>query len=188
MLALKDEIIYFSLRLPLIDKLPFFNYASSQKDANDSIIELGLAYGIGMSMSHPFALQFAKKLEPQKPAAILNQSWTVAFFGDQKTPNIYTFRENTAGPWRIARNVRLSRFKKNTEKSYRYRLFDIPLMFCFFSSRKWACDLSEEELQTINNCDIDWFGYSPDERLFLAEKKRLLVDKYKQELSRRNEV
>lgn len=188
LLALKDEIIYFSLRLPLIDKLPFFNYASSQKDANDSIIELGLAYGIGMSMSHPFALQFAKKLEPQKPAAILNQSWTVAFFGDQKTPNIYTFRENTAGPWRIARNVRLSRFKKNTEKSYRYRLFDIPLMFCFFSSRKWACDLSEEELQTINNCDIDWFGYSSDERLFLAEKKRLLVDKYKQELSRRNKV
>lgn len=177
-LMLKDEIIYFTLRLPLVDKIPFFNYASVSERVDHPIIELGLAYGIGMSMSHPYALNFAKKLIPGSAEEILNRSWTVAFFGDQDAPDIYDFKDSVFASWRIARNARIKRFKKNNEKAYRYRIFDIPIMFCFFSSRKWECDLSTDELEIIRACDISWAGYTDEEREFLYEQKEMLVKEY----------
>ena len=177
-LKLKDEIIYFILRLPMVNKMPFFTYASSPERITHPIIELGLAYGIGMSMSHPFALQFAKKLRPDTPEAILNRSWTVAFFGDQKTINIYDFKENPVASWSMARNARLERFKKNNEKAYRYRIFDIPLLLCFYVSRDWTGCISSEDLEIIKNCDVDWPHYSTEERLFLKRAKKELVEEY----------
>lgn len=177
-LMLKDEIIYFALRLPIIDISAFFEYASEPSRVDHPIIELGLAYGIGMRKSHPFALAFAQKLRPGSPESLLNRSWTVAFFGDQRTLNIYEFEENPVASWDMARAARMKRFRKNTEKAYRYRVFDIPLLYCFYDSRDWTGCISEEELTIIKNCDIDWPYYSKQEKDFLREQKKRLVDDY----------
>lgn len=177
-LKLKDEIIYFALRLPIIDISEFFQFASEPSRVDHPIIELGLAYGIGLRESHPYALAFAQKLRPGTPEALLNRSWTVAFFGDQRTLNIYEFEENPAASWDMARDARMKRFRKNTEKAYRYRVFDIPLLYCFYDSRDWTGCISEEELTIIKNCDIDWPHYTKEEKDFLREQKKRLVDDY----------
>lgn len=177
-LKLKDEIIYFSLRLPVVDKSAFFEYASKPERIDHPIIELGLAYGIGMTQSHPFAFAFAQKLQPGTREALLNRSWTVAFFGDQRASNIYDFEENPVASWDMARDARMKRFQENTEKAYRFRLFDIPLLYCFYVSRDWTGCISDEDLDIIIKCDIDWPYYSKQERVFLREKKKELVDNY----------
>lgn len=145
---------------------------------------MGLAYGIGMRQSHPFALSFARKLKPNEPQEILNRSWTIAFFRDEKTDDIYSFTDNGTGSWKLARRARLERFKKQTEKAFRYRIFDIPLMYCFYVNRKWNLEcISKEDYYTIKNCSISWPQYNDEEAEFLNEQKNRLVSDYKKALA-----
>lgn len=179
LLKLKDEIIYFITRLPNIDPQDFFEYAVQRVD--DPIIRLGLAYGLGLKQYHTYAMEFVRQLVPGSQEELLNRSWTVAFFEDVNA-SVYTYRDIYQCKWTISRTVRLERLKKDTDRAYRHRLFDIPLLYCFYTNRNWRNCVSEEDFEIIKTCDIDWDKYTDEEKTFLQEQKQKLVSAYEKVL------
>lgn len=175
MLKLKDELLYCIMRLG-VDLKDFLLFASNHID--HPIIELGLAYGMANLAQHPLTLQFARKLHPGTVEDYIQRGWALCYHGDCNEDG-YTYEDDSKINWVKVRNVKLARVKRNDPIAYRYRLLDIPLLYCFFYSRKFKDCINYTDFYTIQNCDIAYDGYSPDEAQFLIEQKNQLVEKYK---------
>ena len=181
-LKLRDELLYFILKLPKVDTDEFLIYADNHcRNSTDYMLMLGLAYGMAGKRQHPLTIEFAKKLKNGNPEATINRGWAVCFFGDVDGDG-YTYQDNSTNKWDNVRAVKLARLKRNDEKAYRYRILDIPLLYCFYDSRAFKDCVSYSEYATIRDCDILFAGYTEEEREFLLQQKEQLVNKYKEHL------
>lgn len=79
--------------------------------------------------------------------------------------------------------MRWDRLRKNTSSYYRNRILDLPFLYCFYASRGFKDCNSLDDLTVIENCDISNYGYTAEEREFLVEQKRMLVDAYRGHLT-----
>lgn len=186
LLSLRDEIIYYIMRLPNIAGIcgDFVDYAISHINGN-TMISLGLAYGLATTMPHPYILDFARKITPGSPEDLRNRSWALVYFGD--VPGYdeyagYTYEDDGTSKWTNVRKMRWECLKNNSPSFYRHRILDIPFLYCFYSSRQFKDCNSSNDLTDIENCDISNYDYTPEEREFLVEQKRLLVDVYRENL------
>lgn len=181
-LKLRDELLYFIFKLPGVDTDEFLSFADNHcRNTKDYMLMLGLAYGMAGKQQHPLTLKFAKRLENGNPEATVNRGWAVCFFGDINEDG-YTYKDQDDCNWDNVRTVKLDRLKRNDNKAYRYRLLDLPLIYCFYESRGFKDCISYSEYVTIKNCDISCIRYTKEERDFLASKKEQLVSQYKQHL------
>lgn len=178
-LKLRDEILYFIMKLPGINCDDFFDFA--YKNCDHTMISLGLAYGMAGIRRHPQTLEFAKKLRPGSEEDMVNRSWAVCFFGDVSYDG-YLYRDDKNCSWERAKAAKFKRMKTNSEKAYRYRILDIPLIYCFYASRKFRDCVSFRDYQIILNCDISGYEYTEEEKIFLCEQKEQLVKTYKEQL------
>ena len=149
------------------------------------MISLGLAYGLATTMPHPYILDFARKITPGSPEDLRNRSWALVYFGD--VPGYdeyagYTYEDDGTSKWTNVRKMRWECLKNNSPSFYRHRILDIPFLYCFYSSRQFKDCNSSNDLTDIENCDISNYDYTPEEREFLVEQKRLLVDVYRENL------
>lgn len=178
-LKIRDEILYVILKLYDVDSEKFVQYANSHK-GNDIMLELGLAYGMAGQKQHPYTLSFAQKLKPNGIAGkeeLVNRSWAVCFFGDVKDDGM-SYIDDGNSSWSKVRSAKLNRIQKNLPKYYRYRLLDLPLLNCFYASRRYTDCNSFVDYEILLNCDIDYSAYTPDEKEFLKTQKRELVEAY----------
>lgn len=180
LLKLRDEILYFIMKIPGIPCDDFFEFAYAHK-GDEVLLSLGLAYGMATIKQHPHTLDFAKKLIPNSKESKINRSWAVCFFGDVDKDG-YVYEDTGDCPWDEVREAKLKRIKKNTPSAYRFRLLDIPLLYCFYESRHFVDCNSSNDWEILNNCDVAYGRYSDEERDFILEQKQLLVSEYRKYL------
>lgn len=180
--SLKNELLYFVTRLPMLSKdIPEF-VEKAYECERDPYLKLDLAYGAVLTGPSRIALEYAKTLIPGSEADLVHRSWTIAYFGDvQGKPHQYKDVENA--PWPKARKARLDRFQSKKKKAIRFRILDFPILYCFYESRGW-CDLNREDLKIIQAAAIDCKEYSEEEKAYLKEQKEKLVSKYEEQLKR----
>ena len=182
-LEYRDELLYFILRLHKVNCEPFIKYAHAHM-AGETMLALGLAYGMAGIRQHPYTLDFARKLCPGEPEDITNRSWAVCFFGDQND-NGFTYRDEHCCPWDKVRKVKLDRLKIREEEAYRYRLLDLPLLYCFYASRGFKDCTSYTDYMVLRNTDVSYARYTTEEMAFLEQQKHQLQAKYEECLMKR---
>lgn len=182
-LSLRDEIIYYITRLPGAEKRcrEFIDYAV-QNINGDVMISMGLAYGTARIMTHPHTLAFARRLYPGTHEELRNRSWGLAFFADIVCENGYTYEDDGKSEWTNVRRNILINLATNGPEYYRSRVLYLPLLYCYYASKDFEDCNSWEDLDAIEKCDIENFDYSDEEREFLAEQKKKLVESYKEHL------
>ena len=174
-LKLRDELLYFILKLPNVDYLSFVSYAYSNN--TDTMIFLGIAYGMAaIDPNNKYTLEFAKKLKPGTDEEIRNRGWGMCFFGDVDE-NGYVYKDDEGKPWNKIRENRLKRLADNNVK-YATRVLDIPLLYCFYCSRKFNDCTSYKDYMTIANTDIKLPCFGDDQKFFMQQQKDQLTSRY----------
>ena len=174
-LKLRDELLYFILKLPNVDYQSFVSYAYSH--SADTMIFLGIAYGMAaIDPNNKYTLEFAQKLKPGNDEEIRNRGWGMCFFGDVDE-NGYTYKDDEGKPWNKIRENRLKRLADNTEK-YVTRTLDLPLLFCFYCSREFNDCTSYKDYMTISNTNIMLPCFGDKQKSFMLEQKNQLTIKY----------
>lgn len=145
---LKNELLYFVTRLPIDHEIvsPFVELV--YRNETDPHMKLDLAYGAVLTGPEWIALEYARALREDEKTSLINRSWTTAYFGDaQGSP--YTHIDNENLPWTKARTARLKHLASSNKKAMRFRILEIPILYCFYSSRNWK-DVNEEDYEIIN--------------------------------------
>ena len=76
---------------------------------------------------------------------------------------------------------RSEHYHKQETEAIRHGILDIPLMYCFYVSRDWV-DVNQEDLQIIRQVDVDCSEYTEEEKLFLKEQKKKLLEEYEKHM------
>lgn len=177
---LKNELIYFVTRIHGATSSVSAFLINAYQSEQDPFLRLDLAYGAALTGPSWITLEYANLLVPGSTEDLTNRSWTVVYFGDVYA-NPYQFKDNITNSWDKARKVRLKRFQSSSFKAVRFRILDIPLLYCFYVSRGWQ-DICQEDFQIILDIQIDNSCYSPDESAFLKKQKLKLVSEYRNHL------
>ena len=179
---LKNELIYLVTRIP--DPTHYIPEFLEEINSNntDPYIQLDLAYASTLTGPTHIALEYAKTLEPNSPYPneMINRSWTIAYFGDaQANPHEYVDKDKV--PWTKAREARLKRFQKTSYKALRFRILDLPLMYCFYFDRDWK-DVNEADYEIIKSTDTENAIFSEEEKIFMRKKKEDILRKFEEHL------
>ena len=178
-LKLRDELLYFILKIPNIDFTKFIQYA--YKNSTDVMLFLGIAYGMAqIDPNNKYTLEFAKKLVPGSPEDIRNRGWGMCFFGDVND-NGYKYNDDEKKPWNKVRANRLQRLSDNKIK-YSTRVLDLPLLYCYYASRDFGDCISIKDYNIIKNTNIGLNQFGRKQQKFMQGKKNMLVSKYREEL------
>lgn len=178
-LKLRDEIIYFVLKLKMVDYTDFVAYVNEHEP--DVMLSLGIAYGMAaISPNNQYTLDFAKKLTPGTPEEVRNRGWAMCFFGDVAEDG-YEYKDDERKPWNKIRENRLKRLLDDKIKCVT-RILDIPLLYCFYYSREFIDCISFNDYQIIKNTNISLPIFQEKQRIFLKEQKDNLVSHYRNHL------
>lgn len=178
-LKLRDEIIYFVLKLKSVNHTAFVKYVNDHEP--DTMLSLGIAYGMAtLDPNNQFTLDFAKKLIPGTPEEIRNRGWGMCFFGDVAKDG-YEYRDDEGKSWKKIRENRLNRLSDDKTK-YATRTLDIALLYCFYYSRDFSDCISVSDYQTIRNTNISLSAFQEKQKNFLNEQKNNLVSHYRNHL------
>lgn len=79
----------------------------------------------------------------------------------------------------------MKRFQSDKRKALKFRILDIPLMYCFYVSREWK-DVNPKDFAIIKQTVVDHPIYTEEEKEFLREQKKQLVEEYEKNLRRYN--
>lgn len=177
---LKNELVYLITRYPRtsvkVDK--FVQMVAHIEE--DPYMRLDIAYGAVLTGPYELALEYAKKLMPGTEEDFVNRSWTVAYFGDvQAVP--YHYRDTEQAPWTKAREARMKRLQSRKEKAVRFRILDLPLLYCFYESREWK-DATLQDYEIIRQTEIEGEYYTEEEKQFLKEQKEKLLAAFEEEI------
>lgn len=183
-LYLQNELIYFITRLPELDEdiEKFLDEAYANTD--NPYLKLDIAYGAVLTEHSRVGLEYAKSLKPGSDSDKINRSWTVAYFGDVQA-NPYLYQDTRKASWKKSREARLKRFQSDKRKALKFRILDIPLMYCFYVSREWK-DVNPKDFAIIKQTVVDHPIYTEEEKEFLREQKKQLVEEYEKNLRRYN--
>lgn len=97
-LKLRDEIIYFVLKLKMVDHTAFVEYVNDHEP--ETMLSLGIAYGMAaIDPNNQHTLDFAKKLIPGTPEEVRNRGWGMCFFGDVVNDG-YEYKDDEGKPWK----------------------------------------------------------------------------------------
>ena len=147
-------------------------------------MKLDIAYGAVLTEHSRVGLEYAKSLKPGSDSDKINRSWTVAYFGDVQA-NPYLYQDTRKASWKKSREARLKRFQSDKRKALKFRILDIPLMYCFYVSREWK-DVNPKDFAIIKQTVVDHPIYTEEEKEFLREQKKQLVEEYEKNLRRYN--
>lgn len=178
-LKLRDEIIYFVLKLKMVNHTAFVEYVNNHEP--DTMLSLGIAYGMAaIDPNNQYTLDFAKKLTPGTPEEIRNRGWGMCFFGDVAKDG-YEYKDDERKPWKKIRENRLKRLSDD-KKKFATRTLDLALLFCFYYNRDFSDCTSVSEYQIIRNTNITLSVFQEDQKIFLKRQKDNLVSHYRNHL------
>lgn len=180
--CLKNEIIYLVTRLATPDSAVSSFVEAAYQHETDPYLKLDLAYGAVLVGPAWITLEYARSLTPGSEADRVHRAWTLAYFGDvQADP--YSYQDMGQSGWTKARTARLKRLQSSKRKAIRFRILDLPVLYCFYESRNWR-DICKQDYLIIQQARIDCEEYSEEERQFLSEQKTKLLNKCLDKLGR----
>lgn len=178
-LKLRDEIIYFVLKLKQVNHTVFVEYVNDHEP--DTMLSLGIAYGMApIDPNNQYTLAFAKQLTPGTPEEIRNRGWGMCFFGDVAEDG-YEYKDDEGRPWKKIRENRLGRLLDD-KKRYATRALDIALLYCFYYSRNFCDCISIRDYQIIKNTNICLPIFQEKQKTFLKIQKDNLISHYRNHL------
>ncbi len=178
-LRLRDEIIYFVLKLKNVNHTAFVEYVNNHHP--DTMLSLGIAYGMAaINPNNQYTLEFAKKLVPGTSEEIRNRGWAMCFFGDTAEDG-YEYKDDENKAWKKIKENRLKRLQDDKTK-YVTRTLDIPLLFCFYYSRGFIDCVSVKDYQIIRNTNISLSAFQEEQKAFLKKQKENLLFHYRNRL------
>ena len=178
-LKLRDEIIYFVLKLKQVNYTAFVKYVNEHEP--DTMLSLGIAYGMAaIDPNNQYTLDFAKQLTPGTREEIRNRGWGMCFFGDVAEDG-YEYEDNEGKPWKRIRENRLMRLLDDKEK-YVTRTLDIPILYCFYFSRGFRDCITVRDYEIIRKANIELPIFQEKQKDFLKEQKENLVSHYRNHL------
>ena len=178
-LKLRDEIIYFVLKLKMVNHTAFVEYVNEHEP--DTMLSLGIAYGMAaIDPNNRYTLNFAKKLTPGTPEEIRNRGWGMCFFGDVEEDG-YEYNDDEEKPWNKIRANRLKRLLDDKTK-YATRTLDMALLYCFYYSRGFTDCISVNDYQIIKKTNISLSVFQEEQKAFLKEQKDNLISHYRNHL------
>lgn len=178
-LKLRDEIIYFVLKLNRVNHTAFVKYVNEHEP--ETMLSLGIAYGMAaIDPNNQYTLDFAKKLKPGTPEEIRNRGWGMCFFGDVEKDG-YEYEDDEGKPWKKIRENRLKRLLDDKTK-FATRTLDIALLYCFYYSRGFSDCISVRDYQIIKDTNISMSIFQEKQKVFMKEQKDNLISHYRNHL------
>lgn len=171
--VIKNELIYLVTRIPdPTNRIPAF-LEEIHKANTDPYILLDIAYAATLTGPTKIALDYAKSLIPGSENDLVNRSWTLAYFGDVQA-NPHEYQDTHKVPWAKSRAARLRRFQQSGKKALRFRILDLPLLYCYYSNREWH-DACKADYDIIANVDVENSIFSEEEKQFLRQQREKLL-------------
>lgn len=164
---LSREVIDFN------SSLLFSLRSTSWSISSSSFSFEALAYAATLTGPTKIALDYAKSLIPGSENDLVNRSWTLAYFGDVQA-NPHEYQDTHKVPWAKSRAARLRRFQQSGKKALRFRILDLPLLYCYYSNREWH-DACKADYDIIANVDVENSIFSEEEKQFLRQQKEKLL-------------
>lgn len=169
--TVKNEIIYFVSRISNIDSnlLGIGNEVIKviYEKEEDKYSKRSAAIGATILGNDEIEMQYAHELLEDSESNLRDRSFTMVYYQDVKDKNPFVYIDDEISQWDNSRNSRLERLSSNSEKSLRLRTFDLITIYNFTRSRLNSFTPTQEELETIRNCETN-------RTLFCDEKKELL--------------
>ena len=75
----------------------------------------------------------------------------------------------------------MKRLQSRKEKAVRFRILDLPLLYCFYESREWK-DATLQDYEIIRQTEIEGEYYTEEEKQFLKEQKEKLLAAFEEEI------
>ena len=175
--CIKNGIVYIISRIKEVGNKPKDFLRKANADEKDPYMRLTIAYGAATLGIKDIALEYAKEYSVHSLSSFVTRSCSLAYYGDvQSDP--YKYKDDGKAPWKKSRDIRLQHLLSNDEKDIRFRILDIPLLYCFYASRNWV-DVNWTDLKILKSAKIKGQNYSEEEEIFLAQEFNKLILEYK---------
>lgn len=182
--CIKNGIVYLISRIKEVGNKPKDFLKEANKREIDPYMKLTIAYGAATLGIKDIALEYAKKYSVDSTLSFVTRSCSLVYYGDvQGDP--YKYKDDCKVSWNKSRDIRLQHLLSDNEKDIRFRVLDIPLLYCFYASRKWK-DVNFSDLKILKSVKIKGLSYNKEEEEFLQLKLDELILEYKKQL--RNKI
>lgn len=178
--CIKNGIIYLISRIREVGDAPKEFLSKANIVETDPYMKLTIAYGAATLGIKDIALEYAKGYSIDSISSFVTRSCSLVYYGDVQG-NPYKYRDDCIVPWNKSRNIRLQHLLSDNEKDIRFRILDIPLLYCFYASRNWK-DVNLTDLKILKSAKIKGFTYNKDEEAFLKHKLDELISEYQKHL------
>ena len=178
--CIKNGIVYLISRIKEVGNNPKNFLKDANKIETDPYMKLTIAYGSATLGIKDIALEYAKEYSVNSTSSFVTRSCSLVYYGDvQGDP--YKYKDDCKVSWNKSRDIRLQHLLSDNEKDIRFRVLDIPLLYCFYASRNWK-DVNFTDLRILKAAKIKGLNYNKDEEVFLKHKLDELVLEYKKQL------
>ena len=178
--CIKNGIIYLISRIREVGDAPKEFLSKANIVETDPYMKLTIAYGAATLGIKDIALEYAKGYSIDSISSFVTRSCSLVYYGDVQG-NPYKYRDDCIVPWNKSRNIRLQHLLSDNEKDIRFRILDIPLLYCFYASRNWK-DVNLTDLKILKSAKIKGLTYNKDEEAFLKHKLDELISEYQKHL------
>lgn len=187
--TLKNQIIYFAARIPDIDQ-------KLVAEGNDVIEEVYLyddnvfnrrsaAIGATILGNTKVELLYAQELLNDYNSNLRDRSFTMVYYQDVKEVSPFEYIDDGIHSWDNSRKSRINRLKTDTSKNIRMRTFDLITIYNFTVSRNGTFIPSEEELETVKNCNINLSVYTDEKKALLNIVKNNIISEWERAMNKR---
>lgn len=178
--CIKNGIIYLISRIKEVGDKPKNFLKEANKAEKDPYMKLTIAYGAATLGIKDIALEYAKEYSVNSISSFVTRSCSLVYYGDvQGDP--YKYKDDCKVSWDKSRDIRLQHLLSDNEKDIRFRVLDVPLLYCFYASRDWK-DVNLTDFRILKAAKIKGLNYNKEEESFLKQKLDELLLEYKKQL------
>lgn len=176
--VVRNEIYFFLARLPWAqnNRNSVFLQILQVAYQNEPDIRAKRTIAISATIlgDETIELKYANEILRDLNSNLIDRSFTLVYYQDVSHSNPFTYTDNNISQWTNSRKSRINRLKATDDKSLRMRSFDLITILNFVKSRNGYTP-TQDEYNTIKNCQIDCDIYSIEKIRLLSEVKNELL-------------
>ena len=181
-LSVKNGIVYLTTRLRNVDNIATNFLQAISGSETDIRMKVTISYGAAKLGLQDVAKKFAEEYYcDNSELEEATRSFSLVYYRDviPKYPQgLYTYHDDGEVSWENSRVIRLENLLSDKKQDIDLRILDVPLLYCFYKSRKWKDVNLNDYNQYINSVKIDKASYTEEVYDFLNEKVKLLKEEY----------
>ena len=168
----REQILYYIGRLPLPSFPKILRFAYYNEPT--SLLRRIAALGAILHGDEDIESDYLDKLTSSSHEDIENRSVQLVYFGDVEG-DIHTYKDDNKCCWSRTRNAIYERLKNNSQREMHLRWWDLRTLYLFYINRKNADPITDEEINILSNCSINFEEFSDTKKEKLTHEKMQLV-------------